>query len=83
LAVYLFITLISLLLLSKLIPPLAGNNSMSFKQQFSIIKDTKVFTGLLKTVFWILGKTMVIAYIAPLLNNLLNIPSARISFYLF
>ncbi|UPO90810.1 hypothetical protein [Niallia sp. Man26] len=56
---------------------------MSFKQQFSIIKDTKVFTGLLTTVFWILGKTMVIAYIAPLQNNLLNIPSARISFYLF
>lgn len=70
--VFLIIALGTVLLLAglyKLLPSIEGNPSLPFKQQLQIIKDKRVLTGLMTTIFWILGYTMVFAYIAPLLSN--------------
>ena len=64
-----FVTVILLLLLHKLLPSIKGNEPVPFKQQIQIIKDKRVITGLTTTIFWILGYTMVFAYISPLLSN--------------
>ncbi|WP_077602960.1 MFS transporter [Oceanobacillus sojae] len=70
--VFLIIALGTVILLAglyKLLPAIKGNPSLPFKQQLQIIKDKRVLTGLMTTIFWILGYTMVFAYIAPLLSN--------------
>lgn len=70
--IFLIIALGTLLLLAtlyKLLPAIKGNQPLPFKQQLKIIKDKRVLTGLTTTIFWILGYTMVFAYISPLLSN--------------
>ncbi|GAB2559702.1 MFS transporter [Gracilibacillus alcaliphilus] len=70
--IFLIIALGTVLLLAglyKLLPAIKGNQPLPFKQQLHIMKDKRVLTGLLTTIFWILGYTMVFAYIAPLLSN--------------
>ncbi|GIO22690.1 putative MFS-type transporter YbcL [Oceanobacillus sp. J11TS1] len=70
--VFLIIALGTVLLLAglyKLLPAIEGNQPLPFKQQLHIIKDKRVLTGLMTTIFWILGYTMVFAYITPLLSN--------------
>ncbi|MGX8791070.1 MFS transporter [Oceanobacillus sp. M60] len=70
--IFLIIALGTVLLLAglyKLLPAIEGNQPLPFKQQLLIIKDKRVLTGLLTAIFWILGYTMVFAYIAPLLSN--------------
>lgn len=62
-------TLLLLVALYKLVPSLSGNKPLPFKQQLQIMKDIRVLTGLTTTIFWILGYTMVFAYIAPLLSK--------------
>ncbi|MFA9455146.1 MFS transporter [Halalkalibacter sp. AB-rgal2] len=64
-----FVTIILFLLLHKLLPRIKGNDPVPFKQQIQIIKDKRVITVLTTTIFWILGYTMVFAYISPLLSN--------------
>lgn len=63
------VTLINLILLNKYIPKLDGNKLIPLKQQLLVMKDKQVISGLLMTVFWMLGYTMVFAYIAPLLSK--------------
>ncbi|MDA7027132.1 MFS transporter [Bacillus sp. CLL-7-23] len=58
-----------LVALYKLLPCIKGNQPLPFKQQLEMIKDSRVMTGLTTTIFWILGYTMVFAYISPLLSN--------------
>ncbi|TYS89835.1 MFS transporter [Rossellomorea aquimaris] len=80
--IFLFIavvTLFNLVLLNKFIPKLAGNKPTSLKQQLSLILDKQIITGLLTTVFWILGYTMVFTYIAPLLSSLAGFSIEEIS----
>lgn len=55
--------------LYKLLPSIKGNQPLPFTQQLQIMKDKRVLTGLMTTIFWILGYTMVFAYIAPLLSH--------------
>lgn len=62
-------TVLLLIGLYKLLPAIKGNPALPFKQQLQIIKDKRVLTGLATTIFWILGYTMVFAYIAPLLSH--------------
>lgn len=59
------LTLINLLLINRLVPKLEAENSIPLKKQLLVIKDKMVITGLLTTVFWILGYTLVFAYISP------------------
>ncbi|WP_107839414.1 MFS transporter [Metasolibacillus meyeri] len=76
-------TVLLLVGLYKLLPPIEGNQSLPFKQQLEIIKDKRIFTGLMATIFWILGYTMVFAYIAPLLSNTANFSIKMTSIALF
>ncbi|PEJ78489.1 MFS transporter [Bacillus wiedmannii] len=55
--------------LYKLLPSIKGNQPLPFTKQLQIMKDKRVLTGLMTTIFWILGYTMVFAYIAPLLSH--------------
>jgi len=64
-----FVTVLLLLLLYKLLPSIKGNKPVPFKEQVQIIKDKQVLTALTTTIVWILGYTMVFAYISPLLSN--------------
>lgn len=74
-----FVTVVILLLLYKLLPGIKGNKPVPFKEQIQIMKDKRVITGLTATVFWILGYTMVFAYISPLLSNSVGFPIEMIS----
>jgi len=64
-----FVTVPLLLLLYKLLPSIKGNKPVPLKKQIQIIKDKRVITALTTTILWILGYTMVFAYISPLLSN--------------
>jgi len=64
-----FVTVLLLLSLYKLLPSIKGNKPVPFKEQVQIIKDKQVLTALTTTIVWILGYTMVFAYISPLLSN--------------
>lgn len=55
--------------LYALLPAIKGNQPLPLKQQLEIIRDKRVLTGLITTIFWILWYTMVFAYISPLLSN--------------
>lgn len=58
-----------LFLLYRLLPPMEGHFHVPFKQQMQILQDRRVLSGLATTAFWILGYTMVFAYISPLLRQ--------------
>lgn len=73
------IAFLNLILLYKFIPNMEGSAALSLKQQFLIIRDSKVITGLLTTVFWILGYTMVFAYIAPILSSIAHFSVEMVS----
>ncbi|MGE7090980.1 MFS transporter [Lysinibacillus sp. NPDC048646] len=62
------VTCINILLLQKFIPKLDGNKPMPIKQQLILIKDKRLLIGLFITAFWILGYTLVFAYISPILS---------------
>ncbi|AYV69277.1 MULTISPECIES: MFS transporter [Niallia] len=76
-------TVFLLLLLYKLLPSIKGKKPIPFKQQIQIIKDRRVIMGLITTIFWILGYTMVFAYISPLLSNGANFSIEMTSIALF
>lgn len=69
--------------LYKLLPTVEGNQPLPFKQQLQIMKDKRVLTGLMTTMFWILGYTMVFAYIAPLLSHTVGFSIEMTSIALF
>ncbi|PRS48571.1 MFS transporter [Bacillus sp. MZGC1] len=58
-----------LVLLYQLLPRMEGHSHLPLKQQLHILQDRRVISGLATTVFWILGYTMVFAYISPLLRQ--------------
>jgi len=69
--------------LYKLLPAIKGNQTLPFTQQLQIMKDKRVLTGLMTTIFWILGYTMVFAYIAPLLSHTADFSIEMTSIALF
>ncbi|PCK22880.1 MFS transporter [Bacillus pumilus] len=58
-----------LILLYQLLPHMKGHSHVPLKQQIQILQDRRVISGLATTAFWILGYTMVFAYISPLLRQ--------------
>ncbi|MDY7222675.1 MFS transporter [Halalkalibacterium halodurans] len=84
--IFLIIALISLFLiisLYKLLPEIQANKPLPFTTQLQIMKDRRLMTGLGTTIFWILGYTMVFAYISPLLSREAGMPLEMISVALF
>lgn len=78
-----FGTILLLMGLYKLLPSIKGNQALSLKQQVKIIKDRRVLTGLMTTITWILGYTLVFAYVAPLLSSTANLSIEMTSIALF
>lgn len=76
-------TLCLLTALYQLLPAIKGNQPLAFNKQLQIIKDPRVVTGLTTTIFWILGYTMVFAYISPLLSNVAGFSIEMTSIALF
>ncbi|KYG30049.1 MFS transporter [Alkalihalobacillus trypoxylicola] len=76
-------TILLLMGLSKLLPIIKGNPSLPMKQQIKIIKDKRILTGLMTTITWILGYTLVFAYVAPLLSSTANFTIEMTSIALF
>jgi len=77
------VTLINLLLLYRFIPKLEGAGPTPLRQQWQSLRDKPLIAGLLITVFWILGYTMVFAYIGPFLTRLAHFSIEMISTALF
>ncbi|MNW25126.1 Purine efflux pump PbuE [compost metagenome] len=80
--IYLFLAiaaLVNAVLLQKYIPKFEGSVALTWKEQWLLLRDPRVLTGLLTTVLWILGYTMVFAYIAPLLSSLMDFSLEMIS----
>lgn len=59
--------------LYQLLPAIQASPPLPFKQQLQVMKDGRLIAVLTTTVFWILGYTMVFAYIAPLLSRSANL----------
>ncbi|SDZ08086.1 MFS transporter, DHA1 family, putative efflux transporter [Evansella caseinilytica] len=84
--VYLFIalvTVVNLYFLYLRVPKMKGNPATPLRQQLLILKDRKLVSGLMTTIFWILGYTMVFAYIAPFLSEGAGFSIEKISTALF
>ncbi|MDR0266555.1 MFS transporter [Paenibacillus sp.] len=62
------ITILLIIMLAWIIPTAPGQTPIPLKEQLLIIKDKRVFSGLLTTLFWIIGYTIVFTYISPLLQ---------------
>lgn len=80
--IYLFLAiaaLVNAVLLQQYISRLEGSIALTWQEQWLLLRDSRMLTGLLTTVFWILGYTMVFAYIAPLLSSLMDFSLEMIS----
>ncbi|MEK3732048.1 MULTISPECIES: MFS transporter [unclassified Paenibacillus] len=77
------ITLVTFLLLYRFIPKLDGTEPTPWRQQLHLLRSKPLITGLLITVFWILGYTMIFAYIGPFLARLAGFSIEGISTALF
>ncbi|WP_372632725.1 MFS transporter [Cohnella sp.] len=77
------VTLMNLLLLYRFIPKLEGAEAPPLREQLRLLRDKPLIAGLMVTVFWILGYTMVFAYIGPFLTRLAGFSIEMISTALF
>ena len=73
------ITVALLLLMSKLIPKASGTEPLPFRKQLLVLRDKRIISGLLTTLFWITGYTMVFTYVSPLLRATANFSIPLIS----
>ncbi|EPY09829.1 MFS transporter [Paenibacillus alvei] len=64
------ITMLLIIMLAWMIPTAPGQTPIPLKEQLLIIKDKRVFSGLLTTLFWIIGYTITFTYISPLLQEI-------------
>ncbi|MCU6707424.1 MFS transporter [Paenibacillus sp. J5C_2022] len=77
------VSLMVIMLLYRFIPMLEGSSPVPLKQQLKLICDKKLVSGLLTTLFWILGYTIVFAYIAPILSKTAGFSLQQISTAIF
>jgi Arabinose efflux permease len=77
------LTMINLLLLYRFIPKLDGDEPTPWRHQVQLLRNQTLILGLMITVFWILGYTMIFAYIGPFLTRLANFSIETISMALF
>ncbi|MXQ53102.1 MFS transporter [Shimazuella alba] len=70
--IFMIIAIVTFLLLISIynvIPQMKGTAQISIIHQLQIIKDKRVISALLTTLFWILGYTMLFTYISSLLQK--------------
>ncbi|MFC5468991.1 MFS transporter [Cohnella suwonensis] len=85
-AIFAVIGLISIPALAAIyryIPSMQGQASASMKHQLALLKDRRVSSTLLTTLFWIAGYEIVFAYISPYLLHVVHFTSGQLSIGLF
>lgn len=76
------ITIIPIIAIVKAIPKMSGQETIPLSKQMAILKDFKVISGLLASLFFITGYSVVSTYIAPLLRENAGLNSNTISLVL-
>ncbi|MFF2908473.1 MFS transporter [Paenibacillus sp. NPDC057934] len=76
------ITIIPIIAIVKAIPKMSGQETIPLSKQLAILKDFKVISGLLASLFFITGYSVVSTYIAPLLRENAGLNSNTISLVL-
>jgi DHA1 family putative efflux transporter-like MFS transporter len=77
-----FITIIPIIAIVKAIPKMSGQETIPLSKQLAILKDFKVISGLLASLFFITGYSVVSTYVAPLLRENAGLNSNTISLVL-
>ncbi|OBZ18463.1 hypothetical protein A8L34_02445 [Bacillus sp. FJAT-27264] len=76
------ITTIPIIAIVKAIPKMSGQETTPLSKQLAVLKDFKVISGLLASLFFITGYSVVSTYIAPLLRENAGLNSNTISLVL-
>ncbi|HBU83648.1 MULTISPECIES: MFS transporter [Paenibacillus] len=76
------ITIIPIIAIVKAIPKMSGQETIPLSKQLAILKDFKVISGILASLFFITGYSVVSTYIAPLLRENAGLNSNTISLVL-
>ncbi|MFF2014694.1 MFS transporter [Paenibacillus sp. NPDC058177] len=76
------ITIIPIIAIVKAIPKMSGQETIPLSKQLAVLKDFKVISGLLASLFFITGYSVVSTYIAPLLRENAGLNSNTISLVL-
>lgn len=63
------ITIIASIAIVKVIPKMSGQETISLSKQLAVLKDFKIISGLLTSLFFITGYSLVSTYLAPLLRE--------------
>ncbi|MDN8591409.1 MFS transporter [Paenibacillus sp. 11B] len=76
------ITIIPIIAIVKALPKMSGQETIPLSKQLAILKDFKVISGILASLFFITGYSVVSTYIAPLLRENAGLNSNTISLVL-
>ncbi|MCU6796534.1 MFS transporter [Paenibacillus sp. WQ 127069] len=76
------ITIIPIIAIVKAIPKMSGQETIPLSKQLSVLKDFKVISGLLTSLFFITGYSVVSTYLAPLLRENAGLNTNTISLVL-
>lgn len=76
------ITIIPIIAIIKAIPKMSGQETIPLSKQLAVLKDFKVISGLLTSLFFITGYSVVSTYLAPLLRENAGLNTNTISLVL-
>ncbi|MBY9078130.1 MFS transporter [Paenibacillus sp. HN-1] len=76
-------SLLAIFAVSRTIPSSKEAETVPLKNQLALLKEPKIFTGLLVTFFWQLGYAALFAYIAPFLLTIHHMSEREVSLSLF
>jgi len=76
------ITIITTVPIAKAVPKLSGQEAIPLSKQLAVLKEFKVISGLLTSLFFITGYSVVSTYLAPLLRENAGLNSNTISLVL-
>lgn len=78
-----FLSLLSLVGVAKIIPPLEGDAPISFSKQVSILKTKKNLVSLSLTLLTFFSYSVIYMYITPFLTSIMEVSEKEISMILF
>ncbi|WP_248930306.1 MFS transporter [Paenibacillus hamazuiensis] len=73
----------TLIAIAKAVPVIAGQASVPFSRQLALFKEIRITSGLLATLFWILGYSVVFTYISPYLIKVVQLEQSQVSLGIF
>ena len=79
--IFLFMGVASLLILYflfRLLPNVEGDASVTFKEQFTVLKNPIIVSGLSISLFMEFGNSAMLTYLSPFLQNLLHFETSNI-----